>query len=100
MLAGASVSPFYSSSTTGAVRLGYGGGRYSRAHVGWPLSSTSVSKGCSPLLSLGFQAGATGRAEVPSLVLLVSAATVGLITWNGFGHSQRSFALRRVGKQT
>lgn len=31
--------------------------------------------------------------------LLVSAATVGLLKWDGFGHSQRSFAWRRAGKQ-
>ena len=31
--------------------------------------------------------------------LLVSAATEGLLTWDSFGHSQRSFAPRRAGKQ-
>jgi len=47
-----------------------------------------------------YQAGAAGHAGVLSVApLLVSAATGGLLTWDGFGHSQRSFAPRRAGKQ-
>lgn len=51
MLAVASASPFYSSSTTGDVWLQRGAGRQSRARGGWP--SSFISKGCSPQLPSG-----------------------------------------------
>lgn len=91
MLATASASPFYSSSTAGDVRLQYRGGRHSRAQAGSSTPPSSLhQQRLQPTAAIrSFHATAAGHAGVLAGVpLLVFAAPAGLLTWDGFGRPQ------------
>lgn len=93
VLATASASPFYSSSTAGDVWQRYRG-RHSRAQAesSTPPSSLSQQRLQPTAAIRSFQATAAGHAGVLSGVPLLVFVPAGLLTWDDFGKMESKWS--------